>query len=145
MNWTEDQLFDALKKNPALRVKQSELDKLKSPKKKTNKHNAVTVYLDGHCFRSRAEADRYCELKLLKAAGMIKDFELQPKFDIGPKMRYTADFRVEYFDHEEIEEVKGFWTKDAIMRVKLFKDKYPQKKLMIIHNGVAEEWRNKGE
>lgn len=142
MNWTEEQLFEALKKNPALHVKQSELEKLKGSKETNNKFNAKKVYIDGHCFRSQAEGDRYCELKLLKAAGVIKDFDLQPEFDIGIG-KYTADFMVTYWDHEEIEEVKGYWTKDAKIRVKLFKEKYPDKILIVIINGVAEEWTNK--
>jgi hypothetical protein len=133
MNWSKEQLMEALKKNPALRIRKEDIEKIQEEKQ--HKFNAKPGYLDGYYFRSQAEMERYCELKILKASGFILGFELQPKFDIGAGMKYTADFKVIYTDHEEIEEVKGKWTTDAKMRVKLFKERYPDKILKIIRNG----------
>jgi hypothetical protein len=78
--------------------------------------------IDGLTFHSRREAERYCELKLMQAAGMIRDLELQPKYDLvvnGQKVcRYTADFR--YWDVERtaqvVEDVKGYRTRDYILK-----------------------------
>lgn len=141
MNWTKEQLMEVLKNNPALRIRKDDLAKIKDhQEEKNHKFNAKPGWMDGHYFPSQAEMKRYCELKLLKAAGQIVDFDLQPKFDIGAGMKYTADFRVQYADHEEIEEVKGKWTTDARMRVKLFKEKYPDKILIIIRNGEEERF-----
>lgn len=135
MNWSKEDLFNALKSNPSLKIKKSDLDKICDIKESKHKYNAKPGYLDEHYFRSQAEMNRYCELKILKASGQIIDFELQPSFDIGAGMKYTADFKVIYSDHYEIEEVKGKWTVDAKMRIKLFKEKYPGVTLKIIQKG----------
>jgi hypothetical protein len=86
-----------------------------------NKYNNKKTAIDGITFDSQLEARRYCELKLLKKAGQIKDFLIQPQFEIIPAYRignekhsathYRADFKVIYLDgHEEIEDCKGFKT-----------------------------------
>lgn len=101
-------------------------------KKKTrNKFNAKKKTIDGIVFASKAEADYYCKLKLLKQAGEIKDFELQPTFELLPAFTkhgkkflpatYTADFKVTHLDGSvEIVEVKGYKTQDYRLRMKLF-------------------------
>jgi len=139
MNWTEEDLKAALKNNPTLAKKNTHiLDHIPEVGKKVNKFNAKVTYIDGIKFHSQAEADRYCELKVLQMAGVVKAIEIQPGFDIGAGMRYTADFKVTYSDgHEEIEEVKGFETKDYRMRIKLFKEKYPNLILKVIKNGIS--------
>jgi hypothetical protein len=138
VNWSKEQLQAALKNNPDLKVNKNDVHKLDEVK--TNKFHAQAVVIDGHKFPSLAEAERYGELLILKAAGVIKDFELQPSFDIGAGMKYTADFGVTYMDeHVEYEEVKGHWTEPAKMRVKLFREKYPDKILKIIRNGEVVE------
>lgn len=80
--------------------------------------NKKTV-VDGITFDSIKESKRYGELKLLKQAKAIKDFQLQTEFVLFPKSRhfrkmiYKCDFRVEHLDGTvEIEDVKAFRTKE---------------------------------
>ena len=138
MNWTVNDLKAALTNNPALAYRNpkvvKEMENTKDTEDKGNKFNAKSGWLDGHYFPSQAEMNRYCELKILKAAGVIKDFWCQPKFELQAGLTYRPDFEVEYFDHIEYEEVKGKWTADARMRVKLFREKYSYKILKIIRN-----------
>lgn len=73
--------------------------------------NVKKPVFDGIRFDSRAEMGRYCDLKLMEQAGVIRDLELQPRFPItiaGIDIRYAgsnrhltyiADFR--YFDIEK--------------------------------------------
>ena len=135
MNWTLDELNEALKKNPALSTK-DDLSKLPKEQKYHNQPQTI----DGHYFPSTAEANRYCELKMLIMAGEVREIELQPSFEISKKMRYTPDFKVVYADGRvEYEEVKGFWSEAAKIRVKLFREKYPELVLKIIINGEVVE------
>lgn len=117
-------------------------------KKKQNKYHAKKTEIDGHIFDSKKEANRYCELKLLKQAGEILDFELQPEFILqdtyinerGKKVRaikYRADFRVIYPDFtviiEDVKPSPKFQTKEYRLKKKLFGQKYPQFELREIY------------
>jgi len=91
-----------------------------------NKYGNRRTVVDGIAFDSRAEANRYRELKLLERAGEITTLELQPRFTLmegarvnGRKIRsitYTADFRYRDGDTMVIEDVKG--TETAVFRLK---------------------------
>ena len=78
-----------------------------------HKYGAKVTERDGYRFASLKEANRYTELKLLERGGVIKDLELQPRYDVvvaGHKIcYYLADFR--YFDVERgcqvVEDVKA--------------------------------------
>lgn len=95
--------------------------------------NRKTV-VDNITFDSKKEADRYVQLKLLLKAGKIEDLKLQPKYELQPKYKmngktvsaitYTPDF--EYYEDgiKIVEDVKGFKTRDYILRKKLFEYKY---------------------
>lgn len=80
---------------------------------KRTKYNAKKTVVDGIKFDSLKESLRYWELKLLQQAGVIRDLELQPRYDVvvnGHKIcYYKADFR--YFDIEKgaevVEDVKA--------------------------------------
>ena len=95
-----------------------------------SKYNSKEIIIDGIRFPSRAEGNRYAELKLLLRAGVIRELTLQPKFELiapfthsGKKYkgaRYTADFRYVENDRIVIEEVKGFRDKSYILRLKMF-------------------------
>lgn len=97
--------------------------------------------MDGIVFDSIAEMSRYQELELLRAAGHIKDLELQPVFTFqinGRKIaKYIADFR--YFDTvrqvDVIEDVKGH--KDSVFRLKhkMFKAFFPELTLTLVPAG----------
>jgi hypothetical protein len=85
-----------------------------------NKYGAKKTVVDNITFDSRAEAVRYCGLKVLFRAGKIHNLEIQPQFHFrldGAKIfTYKADFA--YFDGDQriIEDVKGVRT--AVYRLK---------------------------
>ena len=105
-------------------------------KKKKNKYNNKKPTYDGIKFDSKKEAKYYLELKILKKAGEIKDFELQPEFVLlepekdrvtGRGIRYRADFKIiNNDDSEEIVDVKGFKTNIYKIKKKLLLAKYPE-------------------
>ena len=88
------------------------------------KYRNVKTKIDGITFDSKKEAKRYTELMLLKNQGVIKDLELQPKFDIIINEKkiafYKADFK--YFDIGRyewiVDDVKSPATKTPVYRLK---------------------------
>jgi hypothetical protein len=110
---------------------------------KPHKYGAKKTVVDGIKFDSKREADYYCELKLLKRSSEIKDFTLQPEFVLldsfkkyGKTIRgikYRADFKIIHKDGSvEIIDVKGFKTKDFLLKQKLFDKQFPDLKLTLI-------------
>lgn len=117
-----------------------------------SKYNNKKTIVDNIKFDSKAEANRYIELKMLEKAGKISNLELQPKFILqekyinnkGEKVRaitYKADFS--YIEKTEIlncrvnkdrlqnvleqivvEDVKGVETKEFKLKKKLLEYKY---------------------
>lgn len=72
--------------------------------RKNSKYKNKKTFVDGIKFDSQKESRYYTYLKALKAAGKIKDLELQPRFELQPGYRgadgqwvrpvaYVADFR----------------------------------------------------
>lgn len=102
----------------------------------SNKYKAEKTDVGKITFHSKKEAKRYKELKLLEKAGVIKDLKLQPRFLLLDTIRtetetlrkkfYVADFM--YYDCEKnitvVEDVKGFKTKDYILKKHMFLEKY---------------------
>lgn len=88
---------------------------------------------DGRRFASKAERDRYEDLRALEAAGEIRGLTCQPAWHFpidgtlltigGRKVRYTADFL--YVDCRTgatvVEDVKGVMTRDAVLRIALMR------------------------
>jgi len=113
--------------------------------RKSKYGNKGTV-VDNIPFSSQKEALRYIELKRLKQAGIVTEFEMQPKYLLQEAFRknekliraiyYVADFRVVYADgHEEIEDVKGrFMTEIFKIKWKLWDKRYPDLTLKIVTN-----------
>jgi hypothetical protein len=98
-----------------------------------NKFGAVRTTVDGISFHSKGEARRYCQLKLLEAAGEIEELTLQPKFPLhgksGKKIcSYIADFQ--YLERGKkawtVEDFKGAKTAIYNLKKKIFLDEYPQ-------------------
>jgi len=112
-----------------------------TPEPKRSKYRNIRTVVDGISFDSRAEANRYCELKNLMKAGVVKLFIRQPRFLLQEgyekdgewfgKLEYVADFLVCYMDgRSEIEDVKGKKTRTYIDKRKLFERKYPHLKIV---------------
>lgn len=101
-----------------------------------NKYGAKKTVIDGHEFPSRREAEYYLLYKSMLQRGEIKDLQLQPRFELippftnwaGKKVRptnYTADFLLVYPDGRKVVvEVKGYRTRDYMIRRKLFEWQY---------------------
>lgn len=101
-----------------------------------SKYHNQKIEIDGHLFDSTKEANRYRELQLLQRAGVVIKIELQPEFVLQEGYRrggkwirpitYIADFRVTYSDGRvEVEDVKGFKTKQYQLKKKLLLARYP--------------------
>ena len=101
-----------------------------------NKYHAHKAELDGITFDSKAERDRYAQLKLLLRAGEISDLTLQPEFELIPSYRkngrtvraikYRADFMYKKNGETVIEDVKGVRTKEFVIKKKLMEWRYPE-------------------
>lgn len=81
-------------------------------KSKSSKFNNVKVDIDGHNFDSKKEAEFYGQLKIKKNAGLIKDFQMQVRYDIIVNRimigKYFLDFLVENNDGSiEYIDIKG--------------------------------------
>ena len=102
-----------------------------------NKYHNRQVIVNGMEFDSQKEATRWGELSLLQRAGKIKDLSRQVKYQLVPVQRdeygkvieksvdYIADFQ--YRDEKGklvVEDVKGFKTKEYIIKRKLMLREY---------------------
>jgi len=107
------------------------------------KYNNKKIIIDGITFDSKDESIYYLLLKSQKENGMIKDFILQPKYELIPKFvyfdkkvqacTYSPDFNVIHFDDTiTAVDVKsmGTATQQGEMRRKLFEYRYPNVKLI---------------
>lgn len=91
-----------------------------------HKFGARKVERDGIKFDSKKEARRYDELKLLVRAGKVLFFLRQVPFDLPGGIKYRIDFLIFWADGTvTFEDVKGFRTKDFIMKKKMVEDLYP--------------------
>lgn len=102
-----------------------------------SKYNNKKTIMDGITFDSQHEASYYRQLTLLQRAGVIKQFELQPVYELQPGYKrgkkkiqpitYKADFLVTYSDgRQEIIDCKGMRTPTYILKKKMFEYKYPE-------------------
>lgn len=101
------------------------------------KYNSRKTEVDGITFDSKKEADRYCELKLLQKAGVVKKLALQPRFTLQEafhcdgnwyrKVEYVADFMYEEDGEVIVEDVKGLKTDVYKLKKKLFLKQYGDK------------------
>ncbi|MDB4868270.1 MAG: hypothetical protein JWR03_2603 [Cohnella sp.] len=121
-----------------MRISAAEFQQLtgQKPDNKPSKMRNILTVVDGITFSSRAEANRYCELKASMSAGIVHLFVRQPRFLLQEgyekngewfgKLEYVADFLVIYTDGRvEIEDVKGRRTRTYIDKRKLFERRYP--------------------
>lgn len=101
-----------------------------------SKYRARLTEVDEIKFSSAKEAKYYKYLKILKRVGDVKEFQLQPRFELQPSFKYAgvtmrpiyyvADFLVEYTDgSRKVIDVKGYKTDVYKLKKKLFLYKYP--------------------
>ena len=103
------------------------------------KYGNVRTTIDGIEFDSKHEATRYCELKYLERAGLIKNLRRQVPYMLIPAQKkdgkvierscmYVADFVYEENGKEVVEDAKSEATRTAAYRIK--------KKLMLLNYGI---------
>lgn len=118
-----------------LNKKQAKKLGIEQVKNKEFKYKNKKSEVDGIVFDSKKEAAYYINLKLARKAGKIKDFHLQPVFELlepkkdfvtGKGIYYRADFKVIKNDgSEEIVDTKGYKTYAYKLKKKLLLAKYP--------------------
>ena len=96
------------------------------------KYRNIKTEVDGITFDSKAEANRYCELKMLQAAGKVDGFGIQPSFVLDGGVRYRPDFIVCAGGHVWAEDVKGIETQAFKLKRKLWGQRYPWMELRVI-------------
>lgn len=111
------------------------------------KYHNTKMIVDGIKFDSRLEAERYEQLKILERAGIIRDLELHPEYELIPLFRkngrtwrravYKADFRYILAEDDRIiiEDVKGstaMITDVFRLKQKLFEYLYPDYTISIV-------------
>ena len=100
------------------------------------KYHNKKVECDGIIFDSIKEKNYYCELKILRMAGEVIDFERQVTFELQPKfkcagktiraIKYVADFVVTYADGSiAVIDTKGYKTKEYLLKKKMLLYRYP--------------------
>ncbi|WP_249323475.1 DUF1064 domain-containing protein [Wansuia hejianensis] len=134
MRWSEEEYEEFLERKGTY---------IQSKSKKKNKYRNIKTQVDGITFDSKKEAEYYCKLKLLKQAGEIKDFGLQPRYELQPTFRkngttyraitYVADFIITNLDGTtEVVDIKGVETQVFKIKQKLFEYMYPDLSLKVI-------------
>lgn len=111
------------------------------------KYHNTKIQVDGIKFDSKLEAKRYGQLKLMEHAGVIRDLELQPEYELIPSFKkngktwrrtvYRADFRYVRSEDDKtiIEDVKGSTaviTDVFRLKQKLFEYRYPELTIKIV-------------
>lgn len=116
-----------------------------------NKYHAKKITVNGETFDSQREFQRWCQLRMLEKAGEIEGLQRQVTYTLIPEQReqskdvfrrgvkagqpkpgkvlekpvtYKADFVYIERGREVVEDVKGFKTKDYIIKRKLLLWKY---------------------
>lgn len=149
-NWSVDELKTRLKENPDLKINKASMKTYQdfmdpkgennSQEEKKQKFNAKPGWLDGIYFGSQGEMERYCELKLYKLAGVIKNFLVHPRYKLAEpgetiQMTYVGDFEIEEVDGRKVcEDYKGAITKAFKKRARIFVEKYKEIQLVLINS-----------
>lgn len=95
-----------------------------------SKYHARKVEVDGITFHSKAEANRYLELKLLEKTGEIANLLLQPKYPLVVNRKRVGTYIGDFYYHdcksgaEVLEDVKGVRTAVYQLKKKLVKALY---------------------
>ena len=105
---------------------------------KYNKYKNQKVEYDHIKFDSIKEQEHYKLLKLLEKSGIIKELELQKKFELQPsfidnngKKQRAITYIADFFYYETVqkiyiaEDVKGYKTEVYKLKKKMFMYQYP--------------------
>jgi hypothetical protein len=122
------------------------------PKKRRHKYNSKGVWIDDIYFASKAEGERYRQLKAIEATGIITRLELQPSWSVvvNNKLicRYRADFRYDVIDDrgtvlkQVVEDVKGVPNALYKLKKKLIEATHGVQ-IMEIPAALIDKWWNR--
>lgn len=121
-----------------------------------SKYGNKKIEADGHKFDSKLEHKYYQELLIRKRSGDIRDFTLQPRYELQPKYKkptefggvkrvvrkieYVADFNILHNDYSvEVVDIKGAVTDVFALKRKMFEYKYTVK-LSVLKYTKAKGW-----
>ena len=120
------------------------------------KYRNTKTVINGIKFDSKLEAERYAQLKIMERAGIIRNLELQPEYELIPSFRkngktwrktaYKADFRYILAEDDSyiIEDVKGSTaviTGVFRLKQKLFEYKYPEYTISIVTSKYIKKFQ----
>ena len=98
-------------------------------KKYKTKYGNVQVKQDDVTFDSKAEQQRYRDLKVLERAGQIKNLRVHNRWNLHVNDiiigRYETDFEYESQGKIIVEDVKGFMTPLSKWKIAHFQAQYP--------------------
>lgn len=115
------------------------LDEYRAFTRKRSKYGNTRSTVDGVTFDSQREVNRYCELKLMEAAGLITNLRahppaliIEPKAKDGRRTLRAVKYHPD-FDYDElvvghvVEDVKATVTRTAVFQLKwrLLKGRFP--------------------
>ncbi len=91
-----------------------------------NKYGAIAVAEDGYRFDSKAERDRYRELRLMQHAGHIRDLRVHERFPLRVNGQTVCTYVADFTYHDDrgvfvVEDVKGARTQAYVIKRKLMR------------------------
>lgn len=108
-------------------------------KSKSNR-TTIDTEIGGQSFTFKSSWEYGIALRLdsLKSENVISDWQYEPEHFVFNDCKrgirsYCPDFKVTYPDGEFYIEVKGWEMKNAMKRIEMFKERYPQIKLYLIN------------
>lgn len=102
------------------------------------KAKATTVHYKDkqYAFASKFEAEIFMSLICRQMAKQITDLTCQPEFELKVNDirigKYTADFAYIENKKKVVVEAKGYMTKDASLRIRVFKALYPEIEFVLV-------------
>ena len=110
---------------------------------KPSKYGAQRTEYNGYVYASKHEAQAAQDLDLMIKAGEIDFYLRQVPFALPGRITYRADFvtyqAVQMDDDPPtvlyrviVVEAKGMWTPEAKLKIKLFKERYPNLNVRIV-------------
>lgn len=81
-----------------------------------NKYHAQKTVMDGILFDSKAEAERYNDLRLLERSGEIQSLKRQQRFQFQNGVTWRIDFVYTEAGHTVYEDVKGYKTQEYLIK-----------------------------
>lgn len=136
MNWTEQDLQRVTAERGLPYISVGGLTDPDAPGKYHRSNRADRTY-NGVIYDSKREAKHAMELDILKAAGRVLKIERQIPFELRVNDRKVCkiviDFRVTWHTGDVVlQEIKGYATKDWIIKRKLFEALHPELKYEVI-------------